>query len=367
MPTTADRGYTTARYLLELDGTVAGSLNSTSGGYATSDVVEEKVGSDLVLHKHLAGVKYEDITIECGAGMSKAFYNWLAGVFEQKHLRKDGALVTTDYNFKEASRLNFFQSLVTEIGFPALDAASKDAAKFTLKFAPEYTRSAKGSGTSSFRVDGQKQKHWLPANFRLTIDGVDCTRVNKIEPLVVKQKVVDQAVGELRQAEKVPALLEIPDLVVTVAESHADDFVAWHHDFVVQGNNGPSYEKNGTLEFLASDMNTVLFMIGFSGLGIYKLVPEPVRAGSENIRRLIASMYCEQMTFKASTSFDGAQSAAAAPPASSAATNGGQADATSTPVFVGDQEPPLVVVSGANGPFVTQDIPDRFTRIRRTT
>jgi len=37
-----------------------------------------------------------------------------------------------------------------------------------------------------------------------------------------------------------------------------------------------------------------------------------------------------------------------------------------TRVFVGDQKPPLVVVSGANGPLVTQDIPDRFTRIRRT-
>ena len=26
--------------------------------------------------KHLAGVKYEDITVNCGTGMSKGFYEW---------------------------------------------------------------------------------------------------------------------------------------------------------------------------------------------------------------------------------------------------------------------------------------------------
>jgi len=26
--------------------------------------------------KHIAGVKYEDITVNCGTGMAKGFYNW---------------------------------------------------------------------------------------------------------------------------------------------------------------------------------------------------------------------------------------------------------------------------------------------------
>lgn len=37
-------------------------------------------------------------------------------------------------------------ALITEIGFPALDAGSKDAAKLTIKLAPEYTRIRSKSG-----------------------------------------------------------------------------------------------------------------------------------------------------------------------------------------------------------------------------
>lgn len=354
--------YATSRYSLDLDGAPAGKVDTYTGGYATSDVVEEKTGADMIARKHLAGVKYEEITIQCGAGLSKTFYAWLSDTLDLKHSRKDGAVITADYSGKETTRLNFFHALVTEIGFPALDASSKDAAKLTVKFSPEYTRTAAGSGAAGARIDMQKQKKWLPSNFRLKIDGIDCTRVNKIAPLVLEQKVVADTVGETRDYQQVPALLEIPDLVVTFPESNAADFAAWHHDFVVQGNNGQNFEKNGTLELLASDSKTVLFTIGLFNLGIYKLAPEPAAAGSDSIRRLTAAMYCERMTLTSSA--DGTQTVLP----DAGATNGAQAaTATGTPVFVGDQEPPLVVVSGANGPIVTQDIPDSFTRIRRTT
>jgi len=180
MPST-QRTYATAKYGLELDGAGAGWVQSATGGNATSDVIEEKVGTDHVVKKHLAGVKYEDIVIDCGAGMSKSFYSWISDTFDFKFARKDGSLVTTDYNFNEVSRLNFFHALIREIAFPKLDASSKDAAKLTVKFAPEYTRFATGSGKapSLQKHDSSVQKKWLPSNFRLTIDGVDCKYVQQ--------------------------------------------------------------------------------------------------------------------------------------------------------------------------------------------
>ena len=42
----------------------------------------------------------------------------------------------------------------------------------------------------------------------------------------------------------------------------------------------------------------MLFTLTFSGLGMFKLTPEKVEAGSENVRRVKAEMYCEQITFK---------------------------------------------------------------------
>jgi len=303
MPITPDkRGYVAGKYGIELDGIVAGWVNSVEGGHATSDVVLEKTGADHIVKKHIAGVKYEDISIACGTGMSSKFYDWVKASFDHNYVRKNGAVITADFNYKEFTRLNFFNALITEIGFPALDAASKDAAKMTVKFSPEYTRLVAKKGSSiaggTFKNDQAIQKKWLPANFKLVIDKLDCTRVNKIEAITVKQKVVDNPTGELRDYEREPAHLEIPNLVVTLAESHAKEFYDWHEDFVIKGNNGDNMERGGSLTYLTPDLKTELFTITFEHLGIFKLTPEKVEAGSENIRRVKAELYCEDMKFQ---------------------------------------------------------------------
>jgi len=295
--TTTTRGYVAGKYGIELGGAPAGWVQSVEGGHAYSDVVNEKLGPDHIIHKHIAGVKYDDITIACGTGMTKPFYEWIKASFDRKHDRKDGAVVTADYNYNEITRMTFNHALISEIGFPALDASSKDAARMTVKIMPEYTRTAKGSGKQLGKVDTKIQKKWLPANFRLKIDGLECTRVNKIDAIVVKQKVVENAVGELRDYEKEPANLEIPNLGITLAESHGESWYKWHEDFVIKGDNGEDKEKAGTLEYLTPDLKETVFTITFSHLGIFKLDPEKVAPGVDAIRRLKAELYVQDMKF----------------------------------------------------------------------
>jgi phage tail-like protein len=304
MASTADgRSYVAGKYATELDGIMAGWVFSAEGGYASAEVVNEKVGSDHITHKHVGGVKYDDISVSCGTGMSKGFYDWIKASFDHNYVRKNGAVITANYNYQELSRLTFFNSLITEIGFPALDASSKDPAKMTIKWSPEYTRTTQTSGPSitggKYSMDQAKQKKWLTSNFRLRIDGLDegCAKVNKIDAITVKQKVIDDPVGELRDYAKEPAHLEVPNLVVTLPEAFAQTFYAWHEDFVIKGNNGDDKEKGGTLEYLAPNLQEVLFSITFSHLGIFKLTPEKVEGGSEQIRRVKAEMYCEDMKF----------------------------------------------------------------------
>src|SRR5947209_5818745 len=70
-PITADkRGYVAGKFALELDGIHAGWLYTASGGFPSSDVVTEKLGTDHIIKKHIAGVKYEPIVIQFGPGMS---------------------------------------------------------------------------------------------------------------------------------------------------------------------------------------------------------------------------------------------------------------------------------------------------------
>src|SRR5258706_3586664 len=118
--------------------------------------------------------------------MSRAFYQWIRESWDQRSPRKNGAVIAGDYDYKEHSRLEFSNGLITEVGFPACDGASKDAAKMTVKLGPELIRIVAGSGKP---LPGAKvQKKWLPANFRLEIAGLDCSKVNKVEAITIKQK-----------------------------------------------------------------------------------------------------------------------------------------------------------------------------------
>jgi hypothetical protein len=187
--------------------------------------------------------------------------------------------------------------LVTEVAFPASDAASKERAAVTMRIAPESTEAVPGSGGAAGVA--AKAATWLAANFRLTIDGLDCTRVTAIAPVVVRQPVTGAATGAGRFAAVRPAALEVGDLVVTLPLSHAQTWSAWHEDFVIKGNAGPEHEKSATLELLAANHKDVLLTLTLSGLGIYRLVADAQPAETEAIKRIRASMYCEQVAVTA--------------------------------------------------------------------
>jgi phage tail-like protein len=297
-PQAGNRGYTAGRYALEIDGIMAGWLHSAEGGHATSDVVTEKIGASQLQRKNPGNAKYEDIALTCGTGMSKGFYEWLRATLDHQYQRKNGAIVSYDYNYKELSRLEFHNALITEIGFPALDAASKDAAKMTIKFSPEFTRmQTKTGGIAKAALPTKVQKKWLPSNFKLQIAGLDCTKVNKVEAITVKQKVTDNPVGTAQGYTKEPANLESPNLVITLPEANAAGFLKWHEDFVKSGKNNKGVEKTGQLTYLTEDLRETLFTLNFHGLGIFKLTHDKVEAHNEQIARAKAEMYCESIQF----------------------------------------------------------------------
>ena len=281
------RAYVAGHFALSIDGDEPSFVDSAEGGAAYADVIEEVDPGSSLVRKRPGRVKYGDITLKRGYGMSKGLYEWIQSSVSGKASRRNGAIIAADFDYKERSRREFTNALLTEIGFPALDAGSKDAAKMTIKFRPESTRYSIGDG-DALKPSSEKQKKWLPSNFRLRIDGLDCSRVNKIEALTVKQKAV----------ELEPGSMEYPNLVVSLPEAFSDTFYQWHEDFVIKGNNGQEKEKGGSLEFLDPTRTEVLLTLTFSNLGILKMEVEGSDGGAERIRRIKAEMYCERMEFK---------------------------------------------------------------------
>jgi hypothetical protein len=64
---------------------------------------------------------------------------------------------------------------------------------------------------------------------------------------------------------------------------------------VVKGNNGADKERNGAIVYLDPTRTAELGRVNLSNCGIFRLSAEKVEAGSEQLRRLVADLYCERM------------------------------------------------------------------------
>ena len=292
------RAYGAANYALELDGVAAGWFDSFEGGNARGDVVVEPSGANPFAKKHLGGVRFEPVTIVCGAGMSKPFFDWIKTSISGKIQRRNGAILVADLNFKTVERLEFQNALITEVGFPALDAAAKEPFRFTVKFTPEFTRRVTGGGVQANPTASTKQASPLVSNFRLRIQGLeqDCAFARRIEALAIRQKTATPAIGDARDYQQTPGKIEYPNLVFTVAEAHAGSINKWQEDFVLKGNNADNQERPGALELLSPDLKTVLFTLSFGNLGIVAVAPVPATA-TDSVRSVKVEMYCEWMDF----------------------------------------------------------------------
>ena len=261
------------RFALELDGNTAGLPASAAGGDAFAEVVVEPAGSDGIQRKQLGTVRYTDIVLTCGIAMEKVFWTWLADTVAGKSSARDGAISILDFDGKERERATFTNALITEIGFPALDGASKDAFKLTVRIAAERVRRERGSGASV--TGGVKAKQALASNFRVSLDGLDLTRVARVGPLTVGP--------------------EIGDLELTLSEAGSESMVDWHRTFVIDGNNSDADEKSGSIELLDPARADTLLQVELTGVGIYALERTTTAAGTDAISRLTARMYCEEM------------------------------------------------------------------------
>ena len=279
---------------LEIDGVNVGALASATGGDIEYDVLADAVAAgENVPHKHLGQPKYEDFTIQIGSGMRKDMMQWITDSMDKGSVRKNGAIVTADFNFNEKARREFTDALITSVTVPKLDGSSKDAAYFTVTFAPTTVTDVPGSGQP---VHAPKQKAWLPSNFRLIVDGVDTTEVSSIDSFTWKQLV--QSDGSV--------VLDAGDLAVYFDRASLPSWEEWYDNFAVGGD--ATDERSGILEVVGAPGGGVLD-IGFSNLGLFELIGTPSNRGiptssAATNRTAKAAMYCGRVKFT-NASFNG--------------------------------------------------------------
>ncbi len=292
------RTYAGGYYGLALDGVQCGLLQKVEGGWASATVVQEKVASDHVIKKHLAGMSFSEFNLQMGLAMGKGVYQWIENTLNNKHSRHNGSIQAADFEKFVRESQEFTDALITEVTFPACDGSSKDPAFLGLKFQPESVKRSQPSGSLKLPAEplDYRQKMLFPSAFRLTIDGVNCREVSKIDAVTMKQIVVDNPVGEARTYEREPGHIEFPNIKLTVADAQADDFWLWYDSFVIQGICQEKDEKAGSLEYLDAARKKTLIELPLQHLGVFNVTPDSQSASARaGIRRVTFELYCEEM------------------------------------------------------------------------
>ena len=291
MAIASGKAYSAGAFALEIDGMSAGFLGSVEGGSAFGDVVDEPPGADGIVHKHLAGVRYDDIVVTSPLPDGN-WADWLTAFLEGKAPQHDGAITFLNYNYVPIRRLEFKRAVITALTFPKLDGAGKQPGYLTVVLRPEEAVEATPTGSS--KGSGVKQKTWTVSNFVVEIPGVDCSRVSSVAALTVSQAVTEDAVGAVRIPTRQTGPLRVGDLVLTVAQSHAADFAAWRDDFIIRGHNSSRDEKTATVRLMTADFKKEVFSFVLKGVGIHRLDPDKQVQGATSIARVTAAMYCER-------------------------------------------------------------------------
>jgi hypothetical protein len=297
------RSYTAGKFGLTLPTGFAGWLASAQGSALNGDVVVEKMNVDNIAKKSLTNSAFDSLSLKCGNGMSRDFYNFIQASFHGDYPRVNGAIEAVDVNDKVVTETIFTNALLTEITFPTADRASKDPGSLLLKLLPETERHLPGSGVvvgSNFTAS--KVKPWMPRYFRLLIDGVDVSKVEKVDSFTVKQTFIAAAIGTTRDPIKQPARFTWPNVVMTIPLANDASLIAWGHQSTIDSN---AATKNGSLEYLDDTMRATILKVSFSDVRFVKLSDSGLTPAPDNVTRVKIEVSVQKMTFDAPTaSFD---------------------------------------------------------------
>jgi hypothetical protein len=213
--------------------------------------------------------------------------------FKDPSQEHDGAIVAATPNLEARTRHEFQDALLTEIGFPACDGASKDASFFTLRVAPAKVDVKDADGSALPAV--QKQKLWQASAFRFTLGNLPCKRVAKIDAFTVKQKAAAPPEGDQRDPVKHPAKIEIPDLRVAISLADVGPWSDWAETFIARGKNSDADELTGSIEYLDPSLKGVLGKVDLVHVGLVGLRRLLPPGDPDTVGLFEVELYVEEM------------------------------------------------------------------------
>jgi hypothetical protein len=290
------RSSTAGKFNFTLDGAQVAFIKSFSGCDHEGDVVANDLSGYSFQSKHLANFKTTPGKVKVGAGMGKHFWDWMKASLEAGYVRKSGSVIWGDFDYNARTELTWSDALITSIGLPAFDASAKAAVEIDVEFQAERVRIAKASGkiSSTYKAG---QKAFLSNNWRLEIDGLNCTRVSKIDAMTWKCSVATDHTGPQREPQIVPAKAVVPDMKVYISATDFADWSAAAEKWFIAGDTTEQHHYQGRLTLLGPNMKDVMAVIEFKNMGFKSFKRGALTQNDEKTAQMEAEFYIEQMLF----------------------------------------------------------------------
>lgn len=294
------RSDSAGHFELIIDGCISTAyLRNVDGGWMKQQPIDEPTGGTSQRIKHSAVAEIDPFTVDMGLAGSADVMRWIQASWRQDYNRHNGQVSHASFELKRTLEHEFFDALIAETSFPALDKNKGDAAFMKVKIQPErvVTRKKPGAPLEGSTMTS-KQKLWSPNQFRLNIDGIDeMVETNKIEQLTIKQGIKKFYTGENRLPQIEPTKIEFPNLVGTISMQFADKLFKWYDEYVHRGQNTHKAQKTGSLEFLGPEQENpkTLFAINLFEVGLLSANVIPSPGNVRDIKRVKFEMYIGRM------------------------------------------------------------------------
>lgn len=297
----ATRAYTAGHFELTIDGAATpGFLKSVEGGFVKLNSADVQGGGDPIKIKHTTTREVEPMTVEVGMSQVNALWLWIAQSWRREFSRKDGHIIHADQNYKAQLQHNFYGALIEEVTVPACDAGSKEGLFMKIKLRPERVEILDGDKAKITGIEKSTQKLWQASAFRLRLDnGLDTSRVNKIDAFTIKQGIKTVTAGRGAHTGSFPELeptkIDFPDLKIHMTMAYAGPILEWYKMVVIEGQRETDFETTGAIEFLSPDRKKVLGEINLYGVGIKGFSMGKSEANSDQVKRCSFDLYVSHM------------------------------------------------------------------------
>jgi hypothetical protein len=208
--------------------------------------------------REITSFVYTRLQFKLGLEMGTPILNWVNAAMKGTPFKQSGTIIELDDQSRAKSYLDFTDGRLSDFVIPGFDSSNDSATAFTVDTTISKSVIRSGDMVSVPPLPANP-KPFRASNFRLKIDGLLPTRVRTIDPLSFRLGAGGRFVPE--------------DLVVTFPSLDVRPWREWVNDFIVNGNNGPDKEKQGTIEILGTDLAQVYATLTLKQIGILELAP----------------------------------------------------------------------------------------------